>query len=491
MVLSLVSAENARPGSADWRLERPALGGEIEGYAGASSIARGESIALYVHTRAPTFTLEAFRFGWYAGVGARRVAGPIELTGTVQPMPAMDDETGLVDCAWETSYVLRTATDWISGVYLVRLTEHDSGRQSYILFVLRDDARVAPLLAQIPITTYQAYNHWGGKSLYHWGSSNHLRAAKVSFNRPFAANPQNPAAAIGMGAGEFLSNLQPHPDRYGISNAAWDCNLVRWLEREGYDVAYCTNLDVHARADLLRGCRAWLSIGHDEYWSGVMRDHIEAARDAGTHLGFFSANTGYWQVRLEASPASCTPDRIMVCYKKARRDPVFAADPRAATDKFRAAAVARPEEALLGVMYAGDPVDGDIVVRDAAHWLFAGSGLRDGDRLPGLLGYEVDCVHDATASRATILAESPWTSRNDPTLKGRAHMTLYTAPSGALVFAAGTIQWAWGLDDLNAPALRASRLCPAAATVTRNFLARVLNSKSPVPAYNAAEKTIA
>lgn len=481
MAANPIVAENARTGSADWPLQRPALGGEIEGYAGAGSIDRGESIVLYVHTRAQRFTLEVFRFGWYADCGARRVAGPIELPGKAQPMPVMDETSGLVDCAWEPSYTLQTSADWTSGVHLVRLTEHDAGRQSYILFVLRDDARGAPLLVQIPITTYQAYNNWGGKSLYHWGSSNHSRASRVSFNRPFAANTQNSAAAIGMGAGEFLCNLQPHPDRYGISNAGWDCNMVRWLEREGYDISYCTNLDVHARAALLRDCDAWLSIGHDEYWSGAMRDRIEQAREAGTHLGFFSANSAYWQVRLEPSPASGTPDRIMVCHKKAKRDPVFARDPRAATDKFRSDAVARPEESLLGVMYAGDPVDGDIVVREAGHWLFEGSGLRNGDRLPGLLGYEVDCVHDAAASRATILAQSPWVSLNDPALEGQAHMTLYTAPSGALVFAAGTIQWAWGLDDLNAPALRPSRLCPAAATLTRNFLTRALARTATAP----------
>lgn len=474
-----VVGENARAGTTDWCLHRPALHREIEGYAGACSIDRGESIALYVHTHARAFTLEVFRFGWYEGNGARLVRGPIALAGMSQPMPAMDADSGLVDCAWKASYLLHTGPDWTSGVHLVRLTEHDAGRQSYILFVLRDDARAAPLRVQIPMTTYQAYNNWGGKSLYHWGSSNHQRAAKVSFNRPFAANAQNPAAAIGMGAGEFLTNLQPHPDRYGISNAAWDCNMVRWLEREGYDAAYCTNLDAHAGTDFLNGCRAWLSIGHDEYWSGAMRDHIDHARDAGIHLGFFSANSAYWQVRLEASPASRTPERIMVCYKKAKRDPAFANDARAATDKFRSSAVARAEEHLLGVMYAGDPVDGDIVVRNAAHWLFEGSGLRDGDRLPGLLGYEVDCVHDRAARRTEILAESPWISLEDPALRGLAHMTLYTAPSGALVFAAGTIQWAWGLDDWNAPALRSSRLCAPAATVTRNYLRRVLDSPQP------------
>lgn len=476
---SSVAIENRRPGTADWRLERPAVDREIEGYAGATSVNRGELIVLFVHTRASRFHMEVFRMGWYAGLGARRVAGPLALPGQVQTMPVMDPSSGLVDCDWQASHHLRTADDagpWPSGVYLVRLTEGERGRQSYILFVVRDDAHAPGLLVQLPVTTYQAYNPWGGKSLYHWGSSGRQRASRVSFNRPYAANPQNPAAAIGMGAGEFLTNLQPHPDAYGPSNAGWDCNMLRWLEREGLDLGYSTNLDTHARPGLLQGSRGWLSIGHDEYWSGPMRAQVEAARDAGVHLGFFGANTAYWQVRLEPSAASGQADRILVCHKKARHDPVSASgDLAACTDKWRSEAVARPEEALIGVMYVADPVDGDIVVTQADHWVFAGSGLRAGDRLPGLLGYEVDAAHVPGPAGRVLLAASPWKTLSGPACEGLAHMSLYRAASGALVFATGSIQWAWGLDDLNSPALRRSRLSGAAACITRNVLTRFLS----------------
>ena len=292
--MNAVAAENARTGTRDWRLDRPATAREIEGYASATSVQRGESIALYVNTNAASFVLEVFRIGWYRGLGARRLFGPITLPGALQAMPTMDPQTGLVDCAWTRPFVLSTATDWTSGIYLARLSASDSGAQSYILFVVRDDERAADLLVQLPVTTYQAYNAWGGKSLYHWGSTDHQRAARVSFNRPYAANAQNPAAAFGMGAGEFLANLQPHGSHYPISNAGWDVNMLRWLEREGFDAAYCTNLDTHARAPSLQRCKAWLSIGHDEYWTREMRDHVEAARDAGVPLGFFGANSAYW-----------------------------------------------------------------------------------------------------------------------------------------------------------------------------------------------------
>ena len=475
-----IVAENLRAGTDSWQLSRPATAREIEGYASATSVNRGDAIKLYVNTRSPTFSLEVFRMGWYQGLGARRVIGPVVINGTRQVMSILDAETGLVDCAWTKPYILTThnpddAADWVSGVYLAKLTANDSGTQSYIIFVVRDDQRQTNLLFQLSVSTYQAYNYWGGKSLYNWGSTGGERAAKVSFNRPYAANAQNPGAAYGMGAGEFLTNLQPHPDNYGSSNAGWDYNMVRWLEREGHDLAYCTSIDSHSSSTPLT-CRAWLSVGHDEYWSWEMREHVEAARDAGVHLGFFTANCAYWQVRFEKSAASGTENRIMVCYKKAKRDPITASgkDMSRATDKWRSEAVNRPEAQLIGVMYAGDPVDSDIVTKDAEHWVFANTGLKTGDKLKGLLGYEVDCVSDVANTAAQILAESPWTALNDNSQQGVAHMSIYTAASGAMVFATGSIQWAWGLDDYNAPVLRTSRLNLAAQQITRNVLKRFL-----------------
>ena len=472
-----VVVENRRPSAADWHLTNPARKREIEGYASATSVNRGELISLFVNTSSPNFSVEVFRMGWYQGIGARRVYGPITLAGTAQTMPIMDAATGLMDCAWIKPFALMTAnpadpTDWASGVYLTKLTESRYGKQSYIIFVVRDDQRQADLLVQQSVTTYQAYNSWSGKSLYKWGSTENKRAVKVSFNRPYAANRQNPAAAYGVGAGEFLTNLQPHPDSYGVSNAGWEYNMLRWLEREGYDVAYCTNLDTHTTPVLLLRYKAWLSVGHDEYWSWQMRNHVDAARDAGVHLGFFAANTAYWQVRFEPSSASATPDRIMVCYKSATRDPIAknGDDSRFTTDKWRNEPVNRPEEQLIGVMYVSDPVDGDITIKAPTHWVFIDTGLSAGATLPGLLGYEVDCVHAHAPANIEILAESNWSKLGDFSSKGVAHMTLYTAASGAMVFATGSIQWSWGLDDYNVPALRTSRLNSAAQQITRNVL---------------------
>ena len=476
-----IVVENLRPGTRAWQLERPATRREIEGYGSATSVDRAGVIALYVNTASPSFDVEIFRMGWYQGLGARRVWAQSLLPGTAQRMPTMDPATGLVDCQWINPVSITAEnpddrTDWPSGIYLAKLTESVARAQSYILFVGRDDLGHAGLLFQLSVTTYQAYNPWGGKSLYHWGSSDHKRASKVSFNRPFAANPQNPAAAFGVGAGEFLTNLQPHPATYPVSNAGWDFNMVRWLERQGFDLSYCTNLDTHSSPALLRRHKAWLSVGHDEYWTREMRQHVEAARDGGVHLGFFTANCAYWQIRLEPSAATGTADRVMVCFKKAARDPWVAGggDPSRATDKWRSESVNRPEDQLIGVMYAGDPVDANIVIKLPGHWVFANTGLVAVAELPGLLGYEVDAVHGRPPDALEILAESPWTALNDPGRSGVAHMTVYAAASGAMVVATGSIQWSWGLDDFNAPGLRSSRLNPAAQQITRNVLMRFL-----------------
>lgn len=477
-----IIAENRLPGTADWRLSRPATAREIEGYASATSVAAGEELALYVSTDAPRYTVELFRMGWYQGLGARRVLGPVVAQGRRQATPEPDPATGLVDCAWTDPLRIQTAPDWASGVYLARLTEEEQGKQSYIILVVRDDRRAADLLVQLPVTTYQAYNFWGGTSLYGWGSGREepwggspgRPATKVSFNRPYAGST-DPAAASGLGAGEFLTNVQPVAQGFPISSAGWDYNFVRWVEKEGYDAAYVTNLDLHASPALLARARGFLSIGHDEYWSWEMRRGAEVLRERGVNLGFFSANTAYWQVRLESSPATRAPGRVLVCYKSRLLDP-WAADERLrrrATVRWREGPVRMPEDALLGVGYRLAPVQGDIVISDPGHWALAGTGLEAGSRLPGLLGYEVDGLRGNAPAGIQVLATSPARSMSRTPRTATSHATSYVWPSGATVFAAGTIQWSWGLDDFNAPDLRPSRLSPAAQQITRNVLDRL------------------
>ena len=485
-----VVTENAKAGTTAWQLSNPATAREIEGYASLTSVNRGGQITLFVNTKESAYTIEVYRMGWYGGAGARLVLGPVSRAGTAQPTPTPDPVTGLAECRWTNGFVLTVPnntldpTDWASGVYLAKLTAGTTGKQSYIIFVVRDDARPSAYLFQSSVTTFQAYNNWGGKSLYTWNSTGSVAAVKVSFNRPYAVSPYAPAA-YGVGAGEFLTNVQPGPVNYsGISSAAWEYNMVRFVEREGYDVTYCTSLDTHASGAMLLTRKAFLSVGHDEYWSWQMRANVEAARDAGVGLGFFSGNTCYWQVRFEASPANGAANRTMVAYKQHAfdQDPLaLDADPSndyLITTNWRNNPVKPPEEAMIGVQYTADPVDADIVIADASHWACLNTGLVNGSRLPGLLGYEVDKMFGASPSTTTVIASSPF-------VKGTAtdvsQMVSYTAPSGATVFATGSIQWSWGLDDYNAPALRPSRLNAAAQQMTRNVLARLVGVQAPLP----------
>lgn len=237
---------------------------------------------------------------------------------------------------------------------------------------------------------------------------------------------------------------------------------------------YSTEPDTHSRATFYRGRRAWLSVGHDEYWTSEMRRHVEEARDHGVGLGFFSANTCYWQIRLEPSPVTGEPDRTMVAYKEvaATEDPVaLDGDPtndHFVTTQWREQPLNRPEHLLLGVMFETVPVDGDIQITNREHPILAGVPIPPDGRLPGLLGYEIDRTFPHGPFGLTVLARSPVPHRGETAY---GEMTLYQAPSGAWVFATGTIQWSWGLDDYNAPTLRTSRLSPAAQQLTRNVLA--------------------
>lgn len=476
--------ENLRRGTKRWKLTRPALWREIEGYASLCSASAGETIEFYVSTRARSYTIEIFRMGWYGGKGARHVFGPVSVQGFRQVIPAQDPETGLVDCDWKEPYALVVPKGWLSGAYLAKLEENIRGRQSYIIFVVRSDIDQADIVYQLPLNTYQVYNFWGGKSGYSWGSGNGMPwgstkgqpAVLVSFNRPYAAS-NNPAAVFGMGAGEFLANVQPVSEGYPISSAGWDYNTVRWLEREGYYVTYITNVDSHNSPDVISRRRVFVAGAHDEYWSWESRSNIEKALAIGTSLFFSGANAVYWQVRQEEDRKG-RPCRFLAIYKESASasDPVLIdgdhSNDHLATINWRDAPVSRPEDTLIGISYLMDPVDGNIVVSNPDHWAFEHTGLREGSELHGLLGYEVDGVADHAPEGLVVLAASPAHNLTDPNRSVVANMATYATPSGGQVFATGSIQWCWGLDDFNAPELRTSRLSDAAAQITHNVLTR-------------------
>ena len=444
---NLIQLENAKPGTIDWKLTKPGFtSGVIEGYASLTSVNRGGRILLFVSTSEPSYTIDLFRLGYYGGLGGRRVRDTVQRPGVLQPVPAPDPTTGLIECQWTNPYVLdipntSDPTDWMSGVYVAKLTASVSGTQGYIIFAVRDDARPSDLLMAQSVSTYQAYNPWGGKSLYGTiaqRSDDVNKAVQVSFNRPYFGESTS-------GAGDYLY---------------WEYWMAWWLEANGYDVSYATSIDVDANPTLLLSHRAYLSVGHDEYWSAAMRDHVEAARDAGVSLGFFSGNTSYWQVRFTPSPLTGDPSRTMVCYKNLwSQDPISPDSLK--TNEWRLAPVNRPEDAMIGVRYitqARPP----LVVDDASNWVFTGTGLNNGDVLTNpdgstFLGYEVDAMGPASPPQTQRLAHSPAT----PTRANFADMTVYRATSGATVFAIGSIGWSLSL--------------PATQQITRNVLARFIS----------------
>ena len=269
-----VLSENTKRGTSAWQLVNPATNHEIEGYASLTSVNRGGQISLFVSTTDPLYTIEVYRMGWYGGAGARLVAGPFTRAGVSQTDPLPDVLNGnLVQCDWTDPYTLAITgnpddpTDWCSGIYLAKLTGSLTGKQSYIIFVVRDDDRPSDYLFQSSFSTFEAYNIWGGYSLYQYNSA---QAPKVSFDRPFGYSStaafRYPGAQFGVGAGEFLSNTQPDTQfNPGLSSAGWEYNMVRFLEREGYDVTYCTDVDTHENGDRLLSHRAFLEVGHPEY----------------------------------------------------------------------------------------------------------------------------------------------------------------------------------------------------------------------------------
>lgn len=409
-----ILVENARPGSGEWGIDENS-GSLLEGYANRTSVDPGGVLTLYISTSESSYSIQVFRMGWYKGLGARLMWERSSLPGVRQPGPYTDPKTKMVEARWEPSLQLPIGQDWPTGVYLAALRMKDR-RGSYIPFVVREQSRRAPIVFQSSVTTWQAYNRWGGRSLYEGltgkgQSSAAGRSTVVSFDRPYRE---------GSGAGDFIGLELP---------------LLSWVEAEGYDVAYITNIDTHEDPGVLNGRRAFLSLGHDEYWSTDMREHIERGIGDGVNLAFFGANAIYRHIRLEGS--SLGPNRRQVNYRSAKADPVSELNPAESTVEWRSPPVNRPEDSVLGAMYECNPVKGDLVVYDTLGWLFKGTGLAKSDRVLGILGSEYDRVfagHEH-ASRMWVLFRSPLECRGYSSV---ADTTIYRAASGALVFNAAT-----------------------------------------------------
>ncbi|MER5885309.1 N,N-dimethylformamidase beta subunit family domain-containing protein [Streptomyces sp. NPDC001941] len=436
-----VVAENARAGHAGWLREDSdrVTGdrtGQIAGYVSATSVGHGGTLDFHVsvHT-SQTFVVEVFRLGDYAGRGARLMTASPSLQGHRRAVPEADGDSGLISCDWPVSWRLTVPPDWVSGIYQAVFTARD-GHRSSTPFVVREPGRAARALVVVPFTTYQAYNMWPkdgtrGKNLYRgYGERDEVRtdkrAFKVSFDRPYS----------------------------GAGTPRWfemDTAFARWAERQGLDVTYASSVDVHDGTVDLRAYRAVFFPGHDEYWSTPMREQAHRAIARGTHLAFFGANNVYFRIRTEASAAG-RPDRTVVCYKN-EPDPEGLAVEATARWRDLAQDQGQAEQALLGVQFAGIVLrPAPLVVRESGHWVWAGTGLAEGARLPDLVGVEADRFTASAPSppgaRRTLLAASPYTkTAPGGGRRNVQHTALTEYPNGAMVFAAGTFHWALALDE--------------------------------------------
>ncbi len=412
-------ALDATAGPRDWRLARPDAR-MVAGYPGDASVIAGDSLDLHLRSTGGPVSLDVFRMGrddatFMTSIGPV-AAGP-------QASAAPDPVRGLVEERWPVSTRLAVPATWPSGVYLVKLTAR-AGGQAYLPFVVRP-ASAAPLLVVLPTMTYQAYNPFGGADLYGGRLAVNGRAYAVGFDRPYAQ---------GWGAGLFFR---------------LDFPLVVWLEDHGYAPAYATDVDVARDPTLVTGARAVIVSGHAEYWTSGMFDTFAAAQAGSVSLLNMGANEAWWQARLEPGSTGAS-DRRVVCYKSAWLDPVTASDPNAATTRFTQLLRPRAAADLFGQDYAGI-VGGlsPMTLAPAVAAFAPDSGLRPGERLPGLIGDEIDAV--STKPGATILAATPFRPRRRPAAV--AGTSAWVAPSGAHVFDAGTFDWSWGLDPRYAAAL--------------------------------------
>ena len=490
-----IVAENCLAGnpSTDWDVSG-AGDTTILGFATQISGNKGSAISFKVNTNATNYRFDIYRMGYYGGMGARKVTSftPSATLPQVQPSCISDASTGLLDCGnWGVSASWTVPATAVSGIYFAKVVRTDTGGASHIFFVVRDDASTSKLLFQTSDTTWQAYNEYGGNSLYVGNPVG--RAYKVSYNRPFTTRTT-------AGGQDWVFNAE-YP-------------MVRFLESNGYDVSYFSGIDADRSGSLILRHPTFLSVGHDEYWSAAQRANVEAARAAGVNLAFFSGNEVFWKTRWENSiDGSATPYRTLVTYKEttanAKIDPTSVwtgtwRDPRFSPP----ADGGRPENQLTGTLFMNNdtgveyaitvPAD-DGKMRLWRNTAVANQAAGAVATLPvGTLGYEWDTDPDNGFRPAGIVRNSTTTISSIGVLQDYGtnyaqgtlthYLTLYKHASGARVFGAGTIQWAWGLDshhdrgnaapdasmqqatvnilaDMNAqPATLVSGLLPATAT---------------------------
>lgn len=438
---NLIATENKKPGTTDWQLTRVRINegsyrtSLIEGYCSHQSVAAGETLKVFVSTKpARQFTLDIYRTGFYGGTGACHKATYSPLQGQVQPIPELGPFPGrLRECQWDASVEITIPKDWVSGVYLGKLTtipESDSEPywQSYVIFIVRDD-RKADVLFQCSDNTWQAYNRWPvNESLYTHPDGAHAPGVAVSFDRPYGKYNQIFDHPLSIGSGEFL---------------LWEFPLSYWLEQHGYDVTYGSNLDT-CSAEFVARCRTFVSIGHDEYWDQRQYRAVEAAMNQGVSLLWFCGNSVFVDSPFRDS-SSGAPDRIISregCFGELRVDELESYEAM-----FAGLKATGPDERIIMGVRSVVPFNGggDWTCTNSKHWLFDGTGMNNGDSIPGLVGWEHHGEPDPERPGMEVVAAGPIWSGG--TRLGRYEAVVFPGPKDNIVFNASTIFWAQGLSS--------------------------------------------
>jgi hypothetical protein len=444
-----IALENARRGTTAWSNFPAATQRSIEGYTSQLSSLPGGVLSFHVSTKPRArYRILVYRLGWYRGRGARLIgclpACSGSLRGTPRPVPPPQTGTGEIRAGWPAAAALRIGRSWVSGCFIAKLVLL-SGPQVHhaatTAFIVRSSSTSrSPLLVQVPVNTWEAYNNWGGKSLYGYNSTGNIAAVKVSFNRPFADQ------------GDLF--------RY-------EYQLIRFLERQRYDVSYVTDLDIDRHPRDLLSHKLVLTAGHSEYWSKTNRDAFEFAQQRGINLAFLGADIGQWQIRYENS------HRTIVEYRNATLDPE--SNPLLKTTEFRKLQPPRPECSLRGVQYQGGLDSPSVLSRDyrinaaalSDSW-FIGTGFTSSSTLPKLVGYEWDATQAGCVSPTLLTTFFHYSGVNGTGKPAPADAVRYSPPTGGNVFSSGSMRFAWALDSWGTGLASA---IPAAQQFMRNLIA--------------------
>ena len=409
-----IVAENARPGTTAWQGR---LFGGVELYGSEITASPGDEVHLHVST-SYRYRIVVYRLGWYSGAGARQVACVPSCAGDEQGRVQSGADPPAVQPAranWPVTDVVQTGTDWTSGYYLVEAVL--AGRSPVPLvattyFILRQPSIAPPsqILVHVPVNTWEAYNAWGGRSLYNFTME---RAYRVSFERPF--------------------------DHQAATPLWWEIQLVRFLEREGYDASYATDIDTDGNPSSLLQHRLVIVAGHDEYWTLKIRDAFESGLAGGTNLAFMGSNDAYWNIKYEDG------GQTIYTYKS-----MYDPNPDVTTKTAMFREIGRPECLLEGVQHAeiralDHPLDYTVTSAGATDPWLQGTGFLAGDRIAGVVGRE----HDTLTGYPGCVkpGETVLFHYDGGTVDVNGDAIRYTAPSGARVFASGAQEFSWALDS--------------------------------------------